>query len=88
MEFMNDGSNCELIYLDFSKAYDRVDHKILLSKLEAMGISGKTHKLISHWLTNRRQRTKVEDSLSEWDKVVSGIPQGRVFGPLIFILFI
>ena len=85
---IKDGANCEVIYLDFSKAYDKVDQTIALGKMWEMEIQGKNLKLIQHWLTNRRQRVKVGDSLSEWEEVISGIPQGSVLGPLIFILYI
>ena len=87
-DFTDDGSGCDIIYLDLSKAYDREDHVILLSKLKAMGINEEIMKLIEHWLMNRRQRVKVEDQLSDWDKVISGILQGSVLGLLLFILFI
>ena len=87
-EMIKDGANCEVIYLDFSKAYDKVDQTIALGKMWEMGIQGKNLNLIQQWLTNRRQRVKVGDSLSEWEEVISGIPQGSVLGPLIFILYI
>ena len=64
-EMIKDGDNCEVIYLDFSKAYDKIDHHIALQKMSRMGVCDKNLKLIEHWLMNRRQRVKVEDSLSE-----------------------
>ena len=62
LKMLEGGENVEIVYLDFSKTYDRVDHRILLSKL------------ISHWLTNRVQRVKVNKSLSSWERMISGIP--------------
>ena len=74
LEMLSNGTNVDIIFLDYAKAYDKVDQKLLLSKMYNMGIRGKNLKIISHWLCDRVQRVKVGSSLSEWDPVISGIP--------------
>ena len=78
----------DLIVMDFQKAFDKVPHQRLLSKLLSYGIRGKTHKWINVFLTNRKQRVVVEGEQSEWVTVDSGVPQGTVTGPLYFLIFI
>ena len=80
------------IFCDLQKAFDCVNHDILLTKMEFYGITGKTNKLMKSYLSNRRQRVKIEkDSIkhySEWDLIIDGVPQGSILGPLFFLLYI
>jgi hypothetical protein len=78
----------DLILLDFSKAFDTVPHTRLLNKLEHYGIQASTHLWIKHFLTNRTQEVLVEGSKSSPVDVSSGVPQGTVLGPLLFLLYI
>ena len=80
--------NADVIYLDFAKAFDKVDHKILLSKLRNMGIQGKIYQWIESFLCNRQQHIIVDGEISESAEVKSGVPQGTVLGPVLFLLFI
>ena len=77
-----------MIILDFSKAFDRVPHERLMVKLGHYGIRGATQRWIRAFLTNRTQQVLVEGATSDSIPVVSGVPQGTVLGPLLFLLFI
>ncbi len=77
-----------MIVLDFCKAFDKVPHERLLHKLNHYGIGGKTYKWIRTFLTQRSQSVILEDIYSSKVHVTSGVPQGRVLGPFLFLLYI
>ena len=85
---MENGMNVDTVYLDFSKAFDKVDHQIIIEKLKILGIGGKILKWIKSFLLNRNQRVIVNGFWSELSHVLSGVPQGSVIGPLLFLILI
>lgn len=77
-----------ITFLDLAKAFDTVDHSILLDKLYCMGIRGKAFQLLHSYLTNRQQRVRINNRTSDYEEISIGVPQGTVLGPLLFILYI
>lgn len=76
------------IYLDLKKAFDTIDHKILLTELKSMGFPINTYALLQNYLTDRKQIAIVNDTASTSLGITHGIPQGSTLGPLLFILYI
>ena len=85
---LNAGEHIDFILFDFSKVFDKVSHKCLLYKLSYYGINGELFDWISDFLTNRHQEVILNNIHSDPCKVLSGVPQGSVLGPLLFLLFI
>jgi exonuclease III len=81
------------IFCDLTKAFDCVNHNVLLSKMEFYGITGKANNLVKSYLSDRYQRVLITSNhyhkhFSEWDKIKHGVPQGSILGPLLFLLYI
>jgi hypothetical protein len=78
----------DVLYLDLSKAFDSVSHELLLLKLKTFGFSNNLYNWFESYLDNRKQRVLIEGKCSSYKKVLSGVPQGSILGPLLFLYFI
>jgi hypothetical protein len=85
---MQDGKQTDILILDFSKAFDKVGHQRLIHKLDFYGISGKTNRWIKGFLSSRKQTVVLDGTRSYEGEVVSGVPQGSVLGPCLFLYYI
>ena len=76
------------VFLDISKAFDKVWHDVLIFKLETYGIDGKLLKVLKSYLKDWQQRVFLDGQTSSWKNILAGVPQGSVLGPLLFVIYI
>ena len=87
-KWVDDVSPVDVIYLDFQKAFDKVPHQRLIRKLKSHGMGNSIIIWVEQWLTERRQRVVAGGGVSSWKSVLSGMPQGSVLGPILFLVYI
>ena len=85
---LDSGKEVRVVFLDISKAFDRVWHAGLIHKLKAAGVSGKMLLWFQNYLSDRKQRVILPGAVSDWTDIKAGVPQGSILGPLLFLLYI
>ena len=85
---LDSGGQAAAVLTDLSKAFDCIDHELLISKLNAYGFDNSSLTFIYSYLSGRKQRTKINSSFSCWAEILFGEPQGSILGPLLFNAYI
>lgn len=85
---MGGGKQVDVVYTDYSKCFDRIDHSTLILKLGSMGIRGDLLRWLTSYISNRSQAVVIQNYISSWVTVPSGVPQGSLLGPLLFVIFV
>jgi len=87
-ECLESGGQINVLYAVFEKAFDKVSHKLLIHKLRYYKVNKSVILWIESFLCNRKERVTINGFYSDWADVLSGIPQGTIFGPILFIIYI
>ena len=84
----DEGKELRAVFLDISRAFDRVWHDGLLFKLSQIGIEGQALNIVKNFLKNREQPVVIDGQSSDWAPITAGVPQGSILGPLLFLIYI
>ncbi len=85
---LNNNEHSAVVFLDLTKAFDCVQHDILLEKLARMGFGKHSVSLLANYVSSRKQRVKINDTYSDWSEIKNGVPQGSLLGPLLFLIYV
>ena len=85
---LDKGEKIGVILMDLSRAFDTINHSLLLAKLDVYGFSRTSLKLMQNYLCNRQQRISINGSFSDWTEVITGVAKGSILGPLLFNIFL
>ena len=85
---LNTGHKVRVIYMDLSKAFDSLHHELLIARLRCYGLDQNAVEFFKSYLSNRYQCCKINNTLGDWRKIIAGVPQGSILGPLLFNMFL